>query len=138
MLGSMKQPEPKTGISEAEWTLMEALWEHAPQTASELAKSLQPSTGWAVNTVRTMLTRLVEKGVVAAGGNESGVREFSPAFGRDAMVRAESESFLKRVFQGAAQPLLVHFASRSNLSAEEIDQLKQLLDESVKKPRRKS
>lgn len=118
---------------------MEALWERAPQTASEVAKVLQPSTGWAVNTVRTMLSRLVEKGAILSGENEAGVREFSPAFARDAMVRAESESFLKRVFQGAAQPLLVHFATRSNLSAGEIDQLKQLLDESVKKnPRRKS
>lgn len=126
-------------ISDAEWTLMEALWEQAPQTASDVAKVLAPSTGWAVNTVRTMLTRLVEKGAVVAGENEDGVREFSPAFERDAMVRAESESFLKRVFQGSAQPLLVHFASRSNLSPDEIEQLKQLLDESVKKnPRRKS
>jgi BlaI family penicillinase repressor len=126
-------------ISEAEWTLMEALWEHAPQTASEVAKVLAPSTGWAVNTVRTMLSRLVEKGAILSGENEAGVREFSPAFERDAMVRAESESFLKRVFQGSAQPLLVHFASRSNLSPDEIEQLKQLLDESVKKnPHRKS
>jgi len=126
-------------ISEAEWTVMEALWERAPQTASEVAKVLAPSTGWAVNTVRTMLTRLVEKGAILSGGNEAGVREFFPVFERDAMVRAESESFLKRVFQGSAQPLLVHFASRSNLSPDEIEQLKQLLDESVKKnPRRKS
>lgn len=131
----MKAPN----ISEAEWTVMEALWEHAPQTASEVAKSIRPGTGWAVNTVRTMLARLVEKGAVVAGENEAGVREFSPAFGREAMVRAESESFLKRVFQGAAQPLLVHFASRSNLTGDEIRQLKQLLDESVEKnPERKS
>ena len=129
----MKAPN----ISEAEWTVMEALWEQAPLTASEVAKSLQHSTGWAVNTVRTMLSRLVEKGAVVAGESESGVRVFSPALERDAMVRAESESFLNRVFQGAAQPLLVHFATRSNLSADEIDQLKQLLDKSVKKnPRR--
>lgn len=135
----MKDPDPKPGITEAEWTLMEALWERSPQTASEVAKSLQPSTGWAVNTVRTMLARLVEKGALVPGENEAGVRVFSPAWERDAMVLAESESFLKRVFQGAAQPLLVHFASRSNLSPTEIDQLKQLLDESVKKqPRRKS
>lgn len=131
----MKAPN----ISEAEWTVMEALWERAPRVASELAKSLQPTTGWAVNTVRTMLTRLVEKGAVTAGENEAGLREFSPAVTREALVRAESESFLNRVFQGAAQPLLVHFATRSNLSAEEIDQLKHLLDESVKKKtRRKS
>lgn len=130
----MKAPN----ISEAEWTVMEALWEHAPQTASGVAKSIRPGTGWAVNTVRTMLARLVEKGAVVAGENEAGVRVFSPVFEREAMVRAESESFLKRVFQGAAQPLLVHFATRSNLSPEEIDQLKQLLDESVEKnPERK-
>lgn len=135
----MKQPEPKPGITEAEWTLMEALWERSPQTASEVAKSLHPSTGWAVNTVRTMLARLGEKRAVVAGENEAGVRVFSPAWEREVMVRMESESFLKRVFQGSAQPLLVHFASRSNLSAAEIDQLKQLLDESVKKQaRRKS
>lgn len=131
----MKAPN----ISDAEWTVMEVLWEHAPRTASDVAKDLAPATGWAVNTVRTMLTRLVEKGALLSGENEAGVREFSPAFGREAMVRAESESFLNRVFRGAAQPLLVHFATRSNLSAAEIDQLKQLLDESVKKnPRRKS
>ncbi len=133
MLSSVKAPS----ISEAEWIVMEALWERAPQTASEVSKALAPATGWAVNTVRTMLTRLVEKGALLSGENEAGVREFSPAFEREAMVRAESESFLNRVFHGAAQPLLVHFATRSNLSPDEIGQLKQLLDESVKKkPRR--
>ena len=126
-------------ITEAEWTVMEVLWEHAPLTGSEVAKALAPRTGWAVNTVRTMLSRLVEKGAVTCDGNEAGVRVFSPAFERDALVRAESDSFLKRVFQGSTQPLLVHFASRSNLSPDEIEQLKQLLDASVKPtPRRKS
>lgn len=126
-------------ISEAEWTVMEVLWERSPQTASEVARTLKPSTRWAVNTVRTLLSRLVEKGALRSEENASGVREFSAALERATMVRAESESFLRRVFQGAAQPLLVHFATRSSLSAEEIDQLKQLLDESVKKkPRRKS
>jgi len=126
-------------ISEAEWTVMEALWERSPQAASEVARTLQPSTGWAVNTVRTMLGRLVEKGALRSEENAEGVREFSPALDRDAVVRAESESFLNRVFRGSAQPLLVHFASRSKLSPDEIEQLKKLLDESVKKtPRRKS
>jgi BlaI family penicillinase repressor len=126
-------------ISEAGWTVMEALWDHSPQTASEVARTLQPSTGWAVNTVRTLLTRLVEKGALLSEENVEGVRIYSPAVERDALVRSESESFLNRVFKGAAQPLLLHFASRSNLSPEEIRQLKQLLDESqCKKTRRKS
>jgi BlaI family transcriptional regulator, penicillinase repressor len=118
-------------ISEAEWTVMEALWERSPQTASELAKSLQPTTGWAVNTVRTLLTRLVEKSALQSEENTSGIREFTPILSRDAVVQAESRTFLDRVFRGAAQPLLMHFASNSNLTPEEIGQLKRLLDKSL-------
>ena len=78
----MKAPN----LSEGEWIVMEALWEQAPQTASEIAKSLQPGTGWALNTVRTMLTRLVEKGAVVAEENGVGVRVFSPAVKREVTV----------------------------------------------------
>ncbi|MEQ1839852.1 MAG: BlaI/MecI/CopY family transcriptional regulator [Verrucomicrobiales bacterium] len=118
-------------ISEAEWIVMEALWERAPQTASEVARTLKPTTGWAVNTVRTMLTRLVEKDALRSEENASGVREFSPLCSRDAIVQAESRTFLDRVFKGAAQPLLVHFASNSNLTPEEVRQLKKLLDKTL-------
>lgn len=119
-------------ISESEWIVMETLWKCSPQTASEVAKVLRRSTGWALNTVRTLLTRLVEKGALGAAENATGVREFAPAVEREACVRAESESFLQRVFQGAAKPLLVHFAMNSKLTAEEVRELKRLFDRSLK------
>ncbi len=124
----MKAPD----ITESEWTIMERLWQTAPQTASELAKALRQSTGWADNTVRTLLTRLVEKGALRADENAAGVRQFSPALAREAFVKAESASFLERVFQGAAQPLLVHFASQSKLTPDQVRELKSLLDQSLK------
>lgn len=111
---------------------MEHLWKSAPQTASELAKALRSETGWADNTVRTLLARLVDKGALRADENAAGVRQFSPALAREAFVKAESASFLQRVFQGAAQPLLVHFASQSKLTPEEVQELKRLLDKSLK------
>ena len=119
-------------ITESEWTVMETLWDHSPQTASQIAKSLRRPTGWAENTVRTLLTRLLEKGALGAEENAAGVREFSPAVARAACVRAESDSFLQRVFQGAAKPLLVHFAANSKLTPEEVRELKRLLDQSLK------
>jgi BlaI family penicillinase repressor len=118
-------------ISDSEWTLMEALWESSPQTASELTKTLRASTNWAENTVRTLLTRLVEKGALKTGENASGTRTFLPAVKREACVRAESQSFLDRVFGGAAKPLLVHFAQNSKLSPDEIKELKKLLDQQL-------
>ncbi len=111
---------------------MEHLWRSAPQTASELAKALRPATGWADNTVRTLLARLVEKKALRADENVAGVRQFTPSLAREAFVKSESASFLERVFRGAAKPLLVHFASQSKLTAAEVKELKRLLDESLK------
>jgi BlaI family penicillinase repressor len=118
-------------ISDSEWAIMEALWESSPQTASEVTKTLRASMNWAENTVRTLLTRLVEKGALKTAENASGTRTFIPAVKREACVRAESQSFLDRVFGGAAKPLLVHFAQNSKLSAEEIKELKKLLDQQL-------
>lgn len=119
-------------ISESEWAVMEALWESAPQTASELTKTLRPTMKWAENTVRTLLTRLLEKGALKTGENSSGTRTYLPAVKREACVRAEGESFMQRVFGGAAKPLLVHFAQNSKLTADEVRELKKILDQSLK------
>ena len=119
-------------ISESEWVVMEALWKNAPQTASELAKTLRPSTNWAENTVRTLLTRLVDKGALQTAENASGTRVFTPAVKREVCVRSESVSFMQRVFSGASKPLLVHFAQNARLTPGEVAELKQLLDESLK------
>ena len=130
----MKAPH----ISESEWTVMEALWEHSPQTASAVARTLRESTGWAENTVRTLLTRLVEQG--ALGVVDPGVQPkwYAPAVKRELCVQAESESFLGRIFRGAANPLLVHFARNACLTEEEARELKKLLDHSIQEDRSNS
>jgi BlaI family penicillinase repressor len=122
---------PLPDIAESEWSIMEALWESNPQTASEVTKTLRPTTNWAENTVRTLLTRLVEKGALKTGENASGTRTYLPAVKREACVRAEGESFMQRMFGGAAKPLLVHFAQNSKLTAEEVRELKKILDQNL-------
>jgi BlaI family penicillinase repressor len=46
-------------------------------------------------------------------------------------VKAESASFMERIFQGAAKPLLVHFAKNARLTPEEVRELKKILDQSI-------
>ena len=48
---------------------------------------------------------------------------------RESCVRAEGESFMQRIFGGAAKPLLVHFAQNTKLTAEEVRELKKILDQ---------
>jgi BlaI family transcriptional regulator, penicillinase repressor len=111
---------------------MECLWNNSQATASEVCRSLRDSTEWADNTVRTLLARLVEKGALRVSENAAGVKQFTPAVKREALVRAESRSFLDRVFQGSAKPLIAHFAENSKLTPAEVRELKRLLDQSLK------
>ena len=112
---------------------MEALWERSPQTASEVTKTLRHTVQWAENTVRTFLARLVEKGALKTGENASGTKTFIPAVNREACVAAEGESFMQRMFRGAAKPLLIHFATHAKLTPQEVKELKKLLDQSTTK-----
>jgi BlaI family penicillinase repressor len=120
----MKHPR----VSEAEWAVMEVLWRSAPQSANAIVESLVPRNGWAPTTIRTMLARLVAKKIVAAG-KERGVLLFRPLLSREKCVQQEGDSFLERVFGGAAKPLLLHFAAKAKLSPEEIRELQRILKE---------
>lgn len=113
-------------ISTAEWEVMNVVWSRHPITASEVFDTLPAGHGWAQKTVNTFLTRLVDKGVLGVT-REGKANSYTPRVKREACVTAESESFLNRVFQGAAGPLVLHFAERAEMSREEIAELEQLL-----------
>ncbi len=115
-------------ITDAEWEVMTVLWDAAPRTASDVIGALQAQTDWHPRTVKTLLARLVRKGVLRY--REDGNRYvYSPAIPRHRYVREESESFVERVFGGRRAPALMHFARSTRLTAEEIEELRRLLDE---------
>jgi BlaI family penicillinase repressor len=78
-----------------------------------------------------MLNRLVAKGALAY--EVDGKRFLYRAkVNRDACVRHESRSFLARVFGGAAAPAVMHFIEHSKLSADEVAELRRLLEKGGK------
>jgi BlaI family transcriptional regulator, penicillinase repressor len=120
-------------ISAAEWEVMNVVWDRSPISAVEVFAALPKGHNWAQKTVNTFLTRLVEKGALAVT-REGKANSYTPLFPRDECVTAEGESFLSRVFQGAAGPLVLHFAERADLTPKEIRELERLLK--AKKGRR--
>ena len=115
-------------ISEAEWQVMRILWDAAPLTAQEVIERLDPGVSWSPRTVKTLLNRLVKKG--ALGFEKHGrVYSYTPRVREEACVRAESRSFLRRVYGGALKPILAAFIEEESLSPEDIADLKRLLDE---------
>ncbi len=114
-------------ISNAEWAVMEAVWDRPGATAQEVAEDL-PEKAWSPRTVKTLLGRLVKKGVLAFDVDGQRYR-YRARIERDDYVRAESRSFLERVHGGDASPLLAYFLRESKLSGDELAELRRILDE---------
>ncbi|HEY5912794.1 MAG TPA: BlaI/MecI/CopY family transcriptional regulator [Verrucomicrobiae bacterium] len=115
-------------ISEAEWEVMKVLWANGPCSAAEIVGTLvgvDPSRH--PKTIKTYLGRLTAKKAVAFRKEGHGYL-YRPLVAEHECVKAVADSFLKRVFGGSVKPMLAHFADHKKLSAEEIKELKRLLD----------
>ncbi len=115
-------------ISEGEHVLMEVLWTDSPLTAAEVTDRIDPARGWSDRTVKTMLGRLLAKGVLAH--EEDGRRYlYRPAVKREDHVARESSRLIDRLFGGRAAPLVAHLAERQALTEADIAELEALLKE---------
>ena len=113
-------------ISKSEHQVLEILWTESPLTVGQIIERLQDSTDWHENTIKTMLTRLNNKGAVAR--NKDGKRFFYEAsISHNAVVDEESEGFLSRFFGGKMAPMIAHFTENKQLSKSDINEIEAIL-----------
>lgn len=115
-------------ITNAEWQVMQVLWDRKAATAADVIAALASATGWQHRTIRTLLARLVEKGCLAAAA-QGNRYIYRPLVRKSRCIQQESQSFLNKVFGGDTAELLVHFVRDAAITREQIEQLKRLLEE---------
>ena len=105
------------------------IWDRLDCSANELIDALRDKDQtWHPKTVKTYLTRLVDK--KALHFREDGrAYVYSALVTEQQCVDAATDRFLERVFGGSLKPMLAHFVENKKLSAAEIRELKQLLEE---------
>ncbi|MBD3728605.1 MAG: BlaI/MecI/CopY family transcriptional regulator [Sphingomonadales bacterium] len=125
---SLPEDQRPERISEAEHAVMEALWRQSPLTAAEVADSVGHDRGWSLATVKTLLSRLVNKQAVAT---EPDGRRFlyTPLLARADYVGGESRRLVERLFGGRAAPLIAHLAEAEALSEDDLCEIEALLKE---------
>jgi BlaI family transcriptional regulator, penicillinase repressor len=116
-------------ISDSEWKVMKIFWANAPCTANEVVQALY-ETKWQPKTIKTLINRLVKKGVLSYKISEQDKKTYHyfPLVLENECIKAESQSFLKRVFNGSLNAMLANFLNEGELSSDEIDELKRILD----------
>ena len=115
-------------LTEAEWTVMECLWEKSPRTGRETVEWLNQKMGWTRSTVLTMLRRLEAKGAVA-GDTERELKTFRPLIAREEVAVRETESLLDRAYKGSLSLLVSSLTKKQSLPQKEIDELYAILRE---------
>lgn len=115
------------GLSDAEWKLMNVLWEGPPHTVTGLVAAFRESTGWSKHTLITMLSRLEAKGAVR---HEEGGRakHFYPSIRREDAQMEATEHFLSRLYGGSLGLMLNTMVRERSLSPEDMKALQDILN----------
>lgn len=115
-------------IKNSEWNVLNCLWEKNPQTVMQLVARLGESVGWAKSTTITTLRRMEEKGLVHCEIIGKG-KSYTPAVEQENAVISETRSFLDRVYQGSVGLMMSAMAKRQELTAEDLAELRKILEE---------
>lgn len=115
-------------ISEAESQVMEVFWSaEGALSADDVVAAMGNDRDWSAGTIRTFLTRLVKKQAVAA--TPDGRRYlYRPLIRREDYVHEQSRKLIDRLFDGRIAPFITHFSERQDLSRDEIEELKRLIE----------
>lgn len=113
-------------ISAAEWEVMKLLWKENPLTSEKIINSLTTKMDWSTQTIKTFITRLLKKEAI---GFEKVGRTYNyyPLISENECIRAENQTFLQKVYDGAVGMLFTKFLEEETLSKEEIEELEQIL-----------
>jgi BlaI family penicillinase repressor len=120
--------EQNISLTNAEWNLMECLWEASPRTGREATEYLQKHVGWTRSTTLTMLRRMTKKGLIRCEDNE-GIKVYSPLIKREDAVIRETDDFLNRVYKGSISLMMSAITKKQELTKEEIEELYAILRE---------
>jgi BlaI family penicillinase repressor len=122
----------KPRISNAELQVMRVIWEKAPVTVNDVVGTLSKSTSWKRETIRTLINRLEKKKAVRYE-KKGRSYQYHPLVSQEEYAKADAASILERAGAAIVKPILAAFVEKEQLSEEEIQELKSILDKKAEK-----
>jgi len=119
-------------ISEAEFEVMKIVWKYAPISTNEITDRLLKTTSWSPKTIQTLIKRLVNKHALTYE-KQSRVFVYTPLVQENEYIGHESNSFLNRYYNGDITAMLSNYIENDRLSEADINKLRSLLEQNLKK-----
>ena len=115
-------------LSKPEYDILRVLWKKGKQSVREVHRIMEESNGWALTTTRTVMDRMAKNGLLEKQ-NYHGIFLFEPLVSRPAGLAKMVRFFADRVLETDTNTVVSMFSNTKGLSSEEIEELKQLLED---------
>lgn len=118
-------------ITESEVEVMRVLWEAEDELPiADIRRTLEEKSKWETSTIKTLLRRLCEKGVVLATKKE--VFYYKPLVSEDEYNEYTTQSLIDRLYSGSAKNLVASLLGSKKLNDSDIEELRTLFKVSDK------
>lgn len=115
-------------LSEAEFEIMQVLWEHnAPMTSNQLLSEMGDNRNWKLASLMTVLARMAEKGAVYCD-RTTRTNYYSALVSEEEYKLSEGTSFLEKLFHRSAKEFVAALYQGRKMSAKDIHELREYLD----------
>ena len=112
-------------ISDSELEVMKVLWQAGDaRTVTEIRETLQKMRGWEATTVKTLVSRLVTKGVVQQ--EKRNVFYYTPLLSEQEYNNWATHDLIRRVYHGSARDLVAALVHSEGLTQDDIAELREL------------
>lgn len=111
-------------LFDSELKIMDVLWREGDTTAKHISDVLKDETGWNMNTTYTLIKRCIKKGAIERSEPNFMCHALIP---KEEVQEAETNELINKVFDGSVNKLFAALVGRRNLSADEIERLKQIV-----------
>jgi Predicted transcriptional regulator len=108
----------------SELNIMNVLWDRGDTTAKELVKILKDETGWSKSTTYTIISRCINKGLIA---NIDDKFTCHALVDKDDVRKYETKELIQNMFDGSADKLIASMIDGKYLSDEEVVKLKKYI-----------
>lgn len=115
-------------LFESEWAILQAVWELEPCAAPTVQEALQSKKGWAYTTVKTMMDRMVKKGLLKTEKIRN-LYLYNSVITQSQAQKSEIVRTLKRAFNGTLTPMMQFLIENDELSEEDYRYLERLIKE---------
>lgn len=113
-------------ITESEVEVMRVLWKAGCELPiADIIKTLDRTSKWETSTIKTLLRRLCEKGVVSAVKKD--VFYYRPEVSETEFSEYNTQSLIDRLYSGSAKNLVASLLGSKKLNALDIEELRSLL-----------